>query len=86
MTTREMTVTEHNEQLTLEKRMLQERLTQMQIMLARVCSVYADEKDHLRIPKPDVVRADTEVTDITWKALKSGSLVVSVVRSNGDSA
>ncbi len=81
MTTREMTVTEHNEQLTLEKRILQQRLSTMQVILAQVCSVYADDKDKLRIPKVEVDRAD-DVIDVNWKTLKAGSLVVSVVRSD----
>ena len=84
MTTREMTVTEHNEQLTLEKQALHQRLAQMQFMLARVCSLYADDKDTIRIPKVDVDRA-ADVVDVNWKTLKAGSLVVSVIRDNGTS-
>ena len=79
-----MTVTEHNEQLVVEKRALFERLGMMQLMLARVCSVYADDKGKIRIPKTDLDAA-SDVVNVTWKTLKPGSLVVSVERSNGDS-
>ena len=78
MTERPMTVTEHNEQLVIEKTQLLQRLQIMQRGVAILASFAADEKDAVRVPKQAVAN---DVHDVTWKTLKAGSIVFKVHRT-----
>ncbi len=73
----EVTVTQHNEQLVLEKAQLQAQLQQMQRGLLLLAAHAADDKDKIRIPKQAIA---ADVVDVQWKLLKSGSVVFTVVR------
>lgn len=73
----EVTVTQHNEQLVLEKAALLNQLATMQRGLLLLAAHAADEKDKIRIPKQSIA---SDVVDVQWKLLKSGSVVFTVVR------
>ena len=73
----EVTVTQHNEQLVLEKAQLIAQLNQMRRGLLLLAAHAADDKDKIRIPKQSIA---SDVTDVQWKALKAGSVVFTVIR------
>lgn len=77
----EVTVTQHNEQLVLEKAALISQLATMRRGLTLLAAHAADEKDHIRIPKQSIAG---DVVDVTWKVLKSGSIVFTVIRQEPD--
>ena len=77
----EVTVTQHNEQLVLEKAQLVAQLQQMQRGLTLLAAYAADDKDKIRIPKQSIA---ADVIDVQWKLLKSGSVVFTVIRQESD--
>ena len=77
----EVTVTQHNEQLVLEKAQLQAQLQQMQRGLLLLAAHAADDKDKVRIPKQSIA---ADVTDVQWKLLKSGSVVFTIIRQEAE--
>ena len=73
----EVTVTQHNEQLVLEKAALLSQLQMMQRGIHLLAAHAADDNDKIRIPKQAVA---ADVVDVQWKLLKSGSVVFTVIR------
>ena len=73
----EVTVTEHNEQLVLQKAMLQQQLDEVRKGIFLLAGFTADEKGKIRVPKQAVA---ADVVDVRWKVLKSGSVVFTVIR------
>jgi len=75
----EVTVTQHNEQLVLEKATLSAQLDTMRRGLLLLAAHAADEKGKIRIPKQSIA---SDVVDVQWKLLKSGSVVFTVIRQD----
>ncbi len=73
----EVTVTQHNEQLVLEKAALASNLDTMRRGLILLAAHAADDKDKIRIPKQSIA---ADVVDVQWKLLKSGSVIFTVIR------
>ncbi len=78
----EVTVTQHNEQLVLEKAALLSQLQTMQRGIHLLAAHAADDKDKVRIPKQSIA---SDVVDVQWNLLKSGSVVFTVIRNDNDS-
>lgn len=76
---REPTLTEAYDAKVLQLAMLQGKLAEMQKALFLLAAHTADDKDKIRVPKQKIA---ADVVDVTWKALKSGSVVFTVVRES----
>lgn len=76
-----MTVTEHNEQLVMEKAALLTQAQHLRQALFQVAAFAADDKDKIRVPNQAVA---ADVADVQWKVLKSGSVVFTVIRGESD--
>ncbi len=73
----EVTVTQHNERLVLEKAALLGQLQQMKLGVHLLAAHAADDKDKIRVPKKSIA---ADVIDVQWKDDESGSVIFTVTR------